>query len=164
MSTLFWFSWKWKFAKWEVKGLYLKCKTINWWLGMLKLTFNDPDAVMLFYDLCDAVLWFMRGYYSDFRADPTRCCVVGGTLIVLQVGAEAWGGVSKAVQGLSPLSERPRSWFCAQRCLTLGFAGVWCSLGVVLASWTLLLWTTLLVHAKNSLKWPISGKNDKIQS
>lgn len=45
---------------------------------------------MLFYDLWEVTV------LSDFRADPTRCCVVDGILIMLQVGAEAWGS---AVQG-----------------------------------------------------------------
>lgn len=49
---------------------------------MLKLTFKDSD-IMLVYDLWEVAV------LSDFRADPTRCCVVGGILIMLQVSAEA---------------------------------------------------------------------------
>lgn len=52
---------------------------------------------MLFSDLWKVTV------LSDFRADPARCCVVGGILIMLQAGAEAWGGVSKAVQGVFSL-------------------------------------------------------------
>lgn len=59
---------------------------------MLKLTSKDSD-IMLFYGIWEVTV------LSDFRADPTRCCVVGGILIMLQVGAEAWGSVPKAGQG-----------------------------------------------------------------
>lgn len=59
---------------------------------MLTLIFKDSD-IMLFYDIWEVTV------LSDFRADPTRCCVVGGILIMFQVGAEAQGGVSKAGQG-----------------------------------------------------------------
>lgn len=49
---------------------------------MLTLIFKDSD-IMLFYDIWEVTV------LSDFRADPTRCCVVGAILIMLQVGAEA---------------------------------------------------------------------------
>lgn len=49
---------------------------------MLTLIFKDSD-IMLFYDIWEVTV------LSDFRADPTRCYVVGGILIMLQVGAEA---------------------------------------------------------------------------
>ena len=70
---------------------------------MLELTFKDSD-IMFFYDIWDVTVLI------DFKADPTSCSAVGGVLLILQVGAEVWGSVSKAGQSkvLSLLSKRPR--------------------------------------------------------
>lgn len=117
---------------------------------MLELTFKDFD-IMFFYDRWEVTVLI------DFRADPTRCSVVGGISLILQVGTEVSGSVSKAGLGkvLSLLSKRPRRRFCAQRCLILDSPGVWFPLWIPLVSWVLLLWTSLLVHAKKFFKWPI---------
>lgn len=97
---------------------------------MLELTFKDFD-IMFFYDRWEVTVLI------DFKADPTRCSVVGGILLILQVVAEVRGSVSKAGLGkaLSLLSKRPRRRFCAQRCLILDSPGVWFPLWIVLVSW-----------------------------